>query len=72
MHCGAGVWCRLFIDDEVECIRRRIFATREEAKRSIFAWGQRCYNRTRRHSTLDYLSPFEYERQYKLSIKNVH
>ena len=57
---------------KVECIRGRIFATREEAKRIIFPWVETRYNRTRIHSTLGYLSPFEYERQYNLSIKNVH
>jgi len=57
---------------KVECIRRRIFRTREEAKRIIFAWVEARYNRTRRHSTLGYLSPFEYERRYELSINNVH
>ncbi len=57
---------------KVECIRGRIFATREEAKGIIFPWVETRYNRTRRHSTLDYLSPLEYERQYKLSVKNVH
>ena len=57
---------------KVECVRGRIFSTREEAKRIIFPWVEARYNRTRRHSTLSYLSPFEYERQYKLSVKNVH
>ena len=57
---------------KVECIRKKIFNTREEAKRIIFAWIETRYNRTRRHSTLDYLSPFEYEKRYKLSIKNVY
>ena len=31
---------------------------RDEAKQDIF------YNRVRMHSTLDYMSPVEYERQY--------
>lgn len=57
---------------KVECIRGKIFRTREEAKRTIFAWVYARYNRTRRHSTLDYLSPFEYERRYRLTLNNVH
>ena len=57
---------------KVECIRGRIFETREEAKRFIFAWIEMRYNRTRRHSTLDYLSPFEYEKRYRFSLNNVH
>jgi putative transposase len=57
---------------KVECIRGKIFRTREEAKRIIFAWAYARYNRTRRHSTLGYLSPFEYERRYELTLKTVH
>ena len=57
---------------KVECIRGKIFRTREEAKRTIFAWAYARYNRTRRHSTLGYLSPFEYERRYELTLKPVH
>ena len=57
---------------KIECIRRRIFKTREEAKRIIFAWIETRYNRTRRHSTLDYLSPFEYEKRHRLFINTVH
>ena len=52
---------------KVECIRGKIFKTREEAKRTIFAWAYARYNRTRRHSTLDYLSPFEYEKRFLVS-----
>jgi len=57
---------------KVECIRKRIFRNREEAKRIIFAWIETRYNRTRRHSTLDYLSPFECERRYRETLNNVH
>jgi len=44
---------------KVECIRKRIFKNRKEAKRIIFAWIETRYNRTRRYLTLDYLSSFE-------------
>ncbi len=39
------------------------FRTREEAKRRIFEYVEMYYNRKRAHSTLGYLSPFEYERR---------
>ena len=55
---------------KVECIRGKIFRTREEAKRIIFAWVYMRYNLTRRHSTLDYLSPVEYERRYRMNFNN--
>lgn len=35
-----------------------------EAKQDIFKYMQLNYNRVRMHSTLDYMSPVEYERQY--------
>jgi putative transposase len=38
------------------------FATREQAKASLFEYIEIFYNRVRRHSSLGYLSPAEYER----------
>ncbi len=38
------------------------YATRAEAKASIFEYIEIFYNRQRRHSTLGYVSPAEYER----------
>ena len=37
------------------------FATREEARQKIFVWIEVFYNRIRRHSTLGYKSPVEFE-----------
>jgi len=48
---------------KVELIYRNMFKTRDEAKRKIFEYVEMYYNRRRAHSTLGYLSPFEYERQ---------
>ena len=48
---------------KVELIHRLKFKTREEAKRIIFEYVEIYYNRKRAHSTLGYLSPFEYEKQ---------
>jgi putative transposase len=48
---------------KVELIHRQTPKTREEAKRKIFEYAEIYYNRKRAHSTLGYLSPFEYERQ---------
>lgn len=47
---------------KVELIYRLRFKTREEAKRIIFEYVEIYYNRKRAHSTLGYLSPFEYEK----------
>jgi len=57
---------------KVELIHRNKFKTRDEAKRKIFEYVEMYYNRKRAHSTLGYLSPFEYERQASLSKQIVH
>jgi transposase InsO family protein len=38
------------------------FKTRVEARQSLFEWIEVFYNRQRRHSYLDYMTPDEYER----------
>lgn len=44
---------------------RRKYKTREEARKAIFEYIEVFYNRQRSHSSLDYLSPVEYE-EFKL------
>ena len=44
-----------------ELIHHRQYSTRDEAKREIFEYLEVFYNRQRRHSTLGYQSPAEYE-----------
>jgi transposase InsO family protein len=46
---------------KVELIYRTEFKTREEAKRAIFEFIEVWYNRQRKHSSLDYQTPEEYE-----------
>jgi putative transposase len=48
-----------------ECIEREHFQTREEARQTIFEYIECFYNRVRRHSTLNYLSPVVYEQQMR-------
>jgi transposase InsO family protein len=48
---------------KTELVYRRKFKTREEAKQAIFAWIETWYNRERRHSALEYMSPEEFERR---------
>ena len=52
---------------KVELVHRNKFRTRDEAKGKIFEYVEMYYNCKRAHSTLGYLSPFEYERQAILS-----
>ena len=46
---------------KIERVNRRVYATRGEAKADVFDYVERFYNPRRRHSTLGYLSPVEYE-----------
>jgi len=46
---------------KVELVYRRRFRTRAEAKAAIVEYIELFYNRWRRHSSLGYLSPAEYE-----------
>ena len=45
-----------------ELIRRRSWPTRRELQSAVFDYIESFFNRRRRHSTLGYLSPHEYER----------
>jgi putative transposase len=45
-----------------ELVRRRSWPTRRELQSAVFDYIETFYNRERRHSTLGYLSPREYER----------
>lgn len=46
---------------KTELVHHRHYATREQAKRDIFAYIEGFYNRTRRHSAIGYISPIEME-----------
>ena len=52
---------------KTELVFHRRYATRDEAKQDIFEWLEVFYNRTRRHSTLGYRSPAEFETMAKRS-----
>jgi transposase InsO family protein len=51
---------------ELELIARSTWATRRDARHAIFGFIQTWYNRKRRHSTLQYLSPMQYEQQRQM------
>ena len=46
-----------------ELIHRNSFRTRGEARTAIFEHVEVFYNRQRRHQSLDYCSPVDYERK---------
>lgn len=47
---------------KTELIHRRTFKTRNEARLAVFRYIEGFYNPQRRHSSLGYLSPLEFER----------
>lgn len=46
---------------KTELVFHRRYLTRDEARQDIFEWIEVFYNRVRRHSTLGYCSPAEFE-----------
>jgi len=52
---------------EFELLMKNDWHTREEARRAIFRYIETWYNPRRRHSTLGYLSPAEYEQQLQVA-----
>jgi putative transposase len=52
---------RFFSTLKIERVRRKVYRTRDQARADVFDYIERFYNPTRRHSTIGYLSPMEYE-----------
>ena len=47
---------------KIERTNRTAYRNRDEAKADVFDYLERFYNLRRRHSTLDYVSPADYEK----------
>lgn len=60
--CIESFWKTL----KVELVYRRHFRTRDEAKAAIFEYIEVFYNRIRRHSSLGYMSPEDFEMAHHL------
>jgi putative transposase len=52
---------------KTERTARKTYRTREDAKADVFDYIERFYNAKRRHSTIGYMSPMEFERQTGLA-----
>ena len=52
---------------KTERTARKMYRTRNQAKADVFDYIERFYNPKRRHSTLGYLSPVEFEKQLLLA-----
>ena len=51
----------LFSSLKTERTARKMYRTRDAAKVDVFDYIERFYNARRRHSTIGYLSPMEFE-----------
>ena len=52
---------------KTERTARKVYRSRDQAKADVFDYIERFYNSKRRHSTLGYLSPVEFERKAGLA-----
>ena len=48
---------------KTERVARKTYRTRDQARADVFDYIERFYNPTRRHSTLGYLSPIDFEKK---------
>ena len=67
---GVGTWYdnapmeSFFGTLKSELVHHRAYDTRDEARPDLFFYIEAFYNQRRRHSSLDYLSPLDYEQLY--------
>ena len=63
--CDNALCVSFFATLECELINRRTFRSRAEAKLAVFSFIEGWYNPHRRHYSIDYLSPVNYEQRLK-------
>ena len=51
----------------LERVARKVYRTRDQARADVFDYIERFYNPRRRHSTIGYLSPMEFEQRARLA-----
>lgn len=57
---------------KTERTRGKVYRTRNEARADVFDYIERFYNAVRRHSTIGYVSPMEFEQKVRLAKLRVH
>ena len=63
--CYDNALCESFFTTlECELIDRFTFRTKRDARLAVFRWIEAWYNQRRRHSSIDRMSPVNYERSY--------
>lgn len=74
---GAGSWYdnapmeSFFGTLKSEWVHHHMYHTRDEAKADVFYYIESFYNRRRRHSALDYLSPEAYEQLFHQGVSGL-
>ncbi|MCJ7673593.1 MAG: IS3 family transposase [Sedimentisphaerales bacterium] len=64
-NCWDNACAESFFDSlKNEWICGKVYQDEAEAQKDVFKYIEMFYNRQRRHQSLDYLSPAEYERRY--------
>ena len=72
MSRAGNVWDNAVMESffsslKTERTARRMYRTRDQAKADVFDYIERFYNPRRRHSTLGYMSPMEFEMKVRLA-----
>ena len=67
MSRSGNVWDNAVMESffsslKTERVARKVYRTRDDARADVFDYVERFYNPTRRHSTIGYVSPMEFER----------
>ena len=67
MSRSGNVWDNAVMESffsslKTERIARKVYRTRDQARADVFDYVERFYNPTRRHSTIGYVSPMQFER----------
>ena len=67
MSRSGNVWDNAVMESffsslKTERIARKVYRTRDQARADVCDYIERFYNLSRRHSTIGYLSPKEFER----------
>jgi transposase InsO family protein len=65
--CDNAMMESFFSTLQRELLDRRRWQTRKELAQAIFEWIEAWYNPRRRHSSLEDLSPIDYERLYTMT-----
>jgi transposase InsO family protein len=60
-RCDNAVMESFFGTLKDECVGNTIYSSHDEARLELFTYIEVYYNRVRRHSTLGYVSPLNYE-----------